>query len=491
MIKSIVSDLQKHRRYFRKFRIFLIILIVISIILISLSYFIKIKYPQNNVNIYLTEEVIVNKPFDGKIYFNTDPNEMIFTKNILTAIDSAKESIEMAIYSINNSQIINALEEKTSKGIRVDFIIPKSLASENPDLFLDSKLNILFIDDLTQNYIRPELMHHKFLIIDADTDNRKIIFGNSNLTEYQERYDAGYIIETSDAEIITPFKNEFDLLWNKKNGIKKLRNSEYRIYSRKINYTDGFIELWFGPGFKKNSIKYRTLDLINSAQKNIDFVMWQFTDKELYGSMLKAANKGLKTRMLIDDEYIWADSSPIKKTILTNWPENLELSSDSFSKITLDKKSEIDENIPKDFNPYLHHHFMIIDDEILITGTNNWTFGGFYLNDEDMMITNIKSVLKSFKENFDLQFKINKGENINFEFVNNSIMVKDLFPAQSKIILYNENTYEDFWSNEICFEDSLVSGKIYQIPNECLEKINLIFIVDKDNNLLASEYLKK
>jgi len=134
---------------------------------------------------------------------------------------------------------------------------------------------------------------------------------------------------------------------------------------------------------------------------------------------------------------------------------------------------------------------MIIDDEILITGTNNWTFGGFYLNDEDMMITNIKSVLKSFKENFDLQFKINKGENINFEFTNNNIVIKDQFPAQSKIILYNENSYDDFWNNEICFEDNLISEKTYQIPNECLEKINIIFIVDKNNNLLASDYLKK
>jgi phosphatidylserine/phosphatidylglycerophosphate/cardiolipin synthase-like enzyme len=490
MIKNIVSDLQKHRRYLRKSRFFLTILIIILVTLLLISYFLKIKYPQNNKRVYLTDEVFVDRPFDGNIYFNTDPDEMIFTKTILSAISEAKESIDMAIYSINNIEIINALEEKAGGGIKVNVIIPLSIVEEN-QLFINRKFNILAIDDLTQNDARPELMHHKFLIIDANTESRKIIFGNSNLTTYQEKYDTGYIIETSDSEIIAAFKNEFNLLWNNKNGIKKLRSGDYRIYSKKINYTDGFIEIWFGPGFKKNSIKYRTLDLIDSSQKNIDFVMWQFTDRDLYNAIVKSAEKGSKTRVLLDDEYIWAKSSPIKKSILKNMPNNFELSSDSYSKISLEKKSETDEDIPTDFNPYLHHHFMIIDDEILITGTNNWTFGGFYLNDEDMLVTNIPSILKTFKDNFDLQYKINKGRSINYEFDNGNILIKDEFPAQSKIILYNENIYEDFWDNKICFEENLINGKTYKIPDECLKTINLIFIVDKENNLLASEYLIK
>ena len=48
---------------------------------------------------------------------------------------------------------------------------------------------------------------------------------------------------------------------------------------------------------------------------------------------------------------------------------------------------------------------MIIDNQKIIFGTNNWSTWGFYKNDEDTILTNNKYLVTEFQKTFDYFYK--------------------------------------------------------------------------------------
>ena len=49
----------------------------------------------------------------------------------------------------------------------------------------------------------------------------------------------------------------------------------------------------------------------------------------------------------------------------------------------------------------MHHKFVIIDDELLINGSFNWTSRAIFGNNENILITKDPDILNPYKEQFD------------------------------------------------------------------------------------------
>lgn len=49
----------------------------------------------------------------------------------------------------------------------------------------------------------------------------------------------------------------------------------------------------------------------------------------------------------------------------------------------------------------MHHKFVIIDNNILITGSTNWTMAAFFGNFENLMVTNESRLVKPFINEFE------------------------------------------------------------------------------------------
>lgn len=49
----------------------------------------------------------------------------------------------------------------------------------------------------------------------------------------------------------------------------------------------------------------------------------------------------------------------------------------------------------------MHHKFAIIDDQVMIYGSTNWTMQAFYGNFDSILITNDKFFVKQFINEFD------------------------------------------------------------------------------------------
>lgn len=502
MIKNIIFDLKKNKNKIKKYiKKYFATGIFLLLAFTAFSYFISKSDFNINTNLEKRfEEVYIDRDLEMEIYFNTDEDSLIFRETIVDAIENAEETIEVAVYSMNIKEIFEALKRKSREGVDIKIITPAKKINNYYNLyFVDSNVEYKGIGEVSSDNQNTEddlnridklndkpLMHHKFIIIDRDTQNEKIFFGTTNLTDIQERFDAGYIMETKDPEIIKYFKNEFDIIWNGSSGLEKLKNIDYKIVSNRLHYNNGYIELWFGPGFKEQSLKHRIQDLIRSSEKSIVGINWFFTDFEIFSSLKKASLNNIETKLIIDDVNLWTKESVFNRS---NWG-NIEIISDAYNNLNSRKREEKFPNLKDDFNPFLHHHFVIVDEKVLVTGTSNWTLRGFYINDENSLVTNIDYIVDQFDSIYNRYYKKNRSSRLEFSYISDSqIILKNDFPKDSKVILYDDIGKSDLNNSGICNEFELSSDNIINIDDNCKDKNILIFVVDDNDNLIASDYL--
>lgn len=54
----------------------------------------------------------------------------------------------------------------------------------------------------------------------------------------------------------------------------------------------------------------------------------------------------------------------------------------------------------------MHHKFLIVDNDLVITGSTNWTMSAFFGNFDHLVVTNQHSLVRPFVDEFDRLWKI-------------------------------------------------------------------------------------
>jgi len=320
-------------------------------------------------------------------------------------------------------------------------------------------------------------MHNKFAIIDPDLPSEKILFGSYNYTELQNKHDPSFILETEDEAFIKAFCDEWNLISEGIRGYKKLKENAYKPFSSKLQYDNGFVEVWFTPGFKENSVKQRMLELIDSAGESIDVMIWRMTDDDIAKAIYRRAKEGVKVRIITDDYYLWAKDSALKRLVYRMESDDvveIELVSDFYR--TLDFSDLIDDELGY-FNPYMHQHTLIVDGSIVLSGSNNWSYNGFYKNDESIVISDVDFWVNGFKDVFEFSYSELRGHKLGEEY-----------SGEGKLIIYNE-TSEVKSVPDVCFESEFHDAVWDKIPEKCRKMNSHAFVLDNDMNVMAGGYL--
>lgn len=342
----------------------------------------------------------VNEPFTANLYFNDELGLDVFSELIINGLDSAKNKIELAMYSMDNTAVRDALYRAAARGVLINLIFSDKHENGVKNLFNNNHKN-LKISFISSN---DGSMHHKFLLIDRGSTQQKLFFGSYNFTNIQGKYDPSFMLTTERPELIWVFGDEFErLAGGIPGGVKESTN--YNPYAALIKYPEGFIEIWFSPGLVNNNIKDRMLSLIKNSRSNIKIMTWSLTDKDV------AAELALKSKQIpvsiITDDYNWSAAGSAFPILAAQKNRqnlnNLEIITDS------NRNQEIAKILPNnDLNSFLHHHLLVVDDRVAVFGTNNWSSNGFFRNDESMMITNIKSLIKAFEQSYTVNYNKNK-----------------------------------------------------------------------------------
>lgn len=112
---------------------------------------------------------------------------------------------------------------------------------------------------------------------------------------------------------------------------------------------------------------------LEKATHSIKISIYNFTNKTIEKSLLKAIERGV-------DVIILYDRNQPKGSVITNFKKATLISHKGFR---------------------IHHHkFVIIDDKILINGSYNWTTNASLNNTEDGVLTDDKDIIKDFNKKF-------------------------------------------------------------------------------------------
>jgi phosphatidylserine/phosphatidylglycerophosphate/cardiolipin synthase-like enzyme len=119
------------------------------------------------------------------------------------------------------------------------------------------------------------------------------------------------------------------------------------------------------------------INLIDSAEKYVHVAIYSFTLDSLGDALVRARDRGVEVKVVIEREQADVKGSEYERLL----------------------KAEVDVRL--DGNKYLmHHKFMIVDGEIVVTGSYNWSYGAEENNDENMIVVSNPDVARLYEAEF-------------------------------------------------------------------------------------------
>lgn len=133
-------------------------------------------------------------------------------------------------------------------------------------------------------------------------------------------------------------------------------------------------EAWFSPFH--DCVK-RIEQLFDRAQQQVDICVFTITDNHLTQAILNAHRRGVTVQIISDNDKAFDRGSDIE--LLQSRGISVRVDITEF---------------------HMHHKFALFDQNILLTGSYNWTVGASRDNQENFVITTDRRLVQSYKDEF-------------------------------------------------------------------------------------------
>lgn len=278
------------------------------------------------------------------------------------AIDSAKLSVDIAIYSLSLNSVRDAILRAQDRGVQIRMVMESdNLERTDPQRLKDAGISIL-------GDRREGLMHNKFMIIDKS----EVWLGTMNFTDSGTYDDNNAMIRIRSVKLAENFTKEFEEMYiQDKFGDNILAETPNPHIT--IDGTD--IDTYFSPDDKIQPI---LVELLNTAQESIYFMAFSFTADPIGEAIRKRAQAGVTVAGVMDTEQVRS---------------NVGTEFDAFRQFGL--------NVYRDgVDGQMHHKTMVIDESIVIFGSYNFTNAAENRNDENLIIIYNENIAKLFVAEF-------------------------------------------------------------------------------------------
>lgn len=316
-------------------------------------------------------ETIVGTALDYQVYFNelAPTAEVITTTQtsmetaLLSLINNANTSLDMAIYGLNRQSVIAALIAAHYRGVVVRIVgdDEAATASYQPSYQMLTAAGIPIVTDTSLSTIQ----HNKFLVVDGTT----VWTGSTNWTDTGFTLNANNSMVITDTILATVYTMEFTEMWNGSFQGAKADNTAHLF-----NYNGLQLESYFSP---TDLVAFEVWDELAQADKTIHFAMFFWTDDLLTDRVIARLAAGVEVRGMFDQLGEANGSSGDEALCTAGAQIGTEHSTGK-----------------------LHHKFAIIDvngsDPTVILGSYNWTMSGAYSNDENTLIIHDATLAQAY-----------------------------------------------------------------------------------------------
>jgi phosphatidylserine/phosphatidylglycerophosphate/cardiolipin synthase-like enzyme len=283
-------------------------------------------------------------------------------ENLAAAIDQARVSVDVAIYDLNLWSIRDALISAHRRGVTVRMVTE----SDNMDEQEIQELKDAGIEVLGDR--QEGLMHDKFVVIDRS----EVWTGSMNFSLGGGYLDNNNLIRVQSTKLAEDYWLEFEQMFlDDKFGQSKTARSPNPIFS----LNDSLVEVYFSP---QDGTLEHILKVVNSAQESIYFLAYSFTSDELADAMIEQAKSGVAVRGVFDKDQYHSNQG-------TEFDNLLDAGLD----VRLDGNSRL-----------MHDKVIIIDQQIVITGSYNFSNNAEKNNDENTLIIHNPGIAAAYMEEF-------------------------------------------------------------------------------------------
>lgn len=266
---------------------------------------------------------------------------------IINAINNAERSVKIVMYGFTDQALLTPILQQKTKGRTVRVILeryPYRAEDENNKIIAAFNQNRIAWQG---NIPAIQLIHQKTLIIDGE----RAIIMTFNFTHSTFKNERNFALILDDPHLVKEIEAVFDSDWHRKPS---------------NNYNGSM--LW-----SPENSRERLLNAIKRAKKSINIYAQNISDYKIVGALAKAAKKGVSVNILTSTKLRQKQAEYLARAGV---------------------------NVKQSERYYIHAKALIIDNQLAIIGSINFTRASLDHNRELAGITRDPTVVKQISETF-------------------------------------------------------------------------------------------
>jgi|SRR5690606_10645239 len=290
-------------------------------------------------------------------------------KAIIDFIDGAQRYLDIAVQELDNWEIADAIIRARQRKVTVNIVKEADYLRSTPGLKdpytpggsleanreINNALNRANINVKTD--YNTSIFHQKFII----RDRSALLTGSTNFTTTGVTKNLNHIVTVENIDIAKIYRKEYNEIMQGHFG--KL-NEGHDEAPKDIMVDNVPVRILFAPD---HNPEMEIMKQMLKASSSIDFAIFTFSQSSgIDDTMIAQSERGLKIRGALDGKaanQVWAATRPVKNA-----------GADLYA---IPSSSVIGK---------LHHKLMVLDGQVIIAGSFNYTGPANRLNDENIII---------------------------------------------------------------------------------------------------------
>ena len=267
---------------------------------------------------------------------------------IVDAIDAARLSVDVAAYSLSLNSVRNALIRAHDRGATVRVVMESTnMDRSDPQILIEAGIPVVGDN-------RDGLMHDKFIIIDKS----EVWLGSMNFTDGGAFEDNNNLMRIRSTKMAENYIKEFEEMFiDDSFGEEIVPETPHPT----LTIDDTRIDVYFSPD---DGALAGLVPVLESAQESIYFLAYSFTSNQLGEIVRQKAQAEISVAGVMDDEQVRS---------------NQGTEFDPFRQANLDVRID-------GIDGLMHHKVFIVDEQIVVLGSYNFSQNAEERNDENLLI---------------------------------------------------------------------------------------------------------
>lgn len=289
-------------------------------------------------------------------------------KLFLKLINDAQKTVDLAIFDLEEPSAAQALIAARKRGVRVRVVTDSDNMAEPGNSRLPRQIH----EQMKKAGIpikgdnRRPFMHNKFMIIDGET----VVSGSLNLTPYSMYRDNNNSLRIHSQQLAANYQAEFERLFTQ----EQFGSNPHTIPFPVVKVDGATIQTYFSP---RGGTKQAILDTLAKAGKSIRLMAFSITDVDVQQLLVKKQREGVRVEGIFDGCMI-SQYSIYQDLLTKNIP------------VMIDGNQAL-----------LHSKVFIVDGQVVITGSYNFSRNAEERNNENTLIIRSPKVAGFYNQEFE------------------------------------------------------------------------------------------